>query len=129
VRLLSLAMAMIFHIAVRADWEAATAAGSYRPASLATEGFIHCSTRGQVVGSANRFFPGRGDLVLLCIDEATLGAALRYEAPAMDDRGSPDPRAGERFPHLYGPLAPQAVAAVVAFPCGSDGSFALPPGV
>jgi uncharacterized protein (DUF952 family) len=121
-------MATIFHIATRADWGAATPAGSYRPASLETEGFIHCSTREQVVGSANRFFRDRGDLVLLCIDEAKLGPALRYEAPVASG-GAPDLRAGELFPHLYGPLALEAVAAVVAFPCSSDGSFALPPGV
>jgi uncharacterized protein (DUF952 family) len=121
-------MVRIFHIAARSDWDAAAAAGSYRPPSLATEGFIHCSTRGQVVGSANRFFRGRGDLVLLCIDEAKLGAALRYETPVASG-GVPDPRAGERFPHLHGPLAPEAVVVVVAFPCGRDGSFALPPGV
>jgi uncharacterized protein (DUF952 family) len=127
-------MATIFHIAARADWDAATAAtaaGGYRAPSLAAEGFIHCSMLGQVVGSANRFFRGRSDLVLLCIDEAKVAATLRYEAPRAPapSGGAPDPRADERFPHLYGPLALTAVVRVVAFPCRSDGCFALPPEV
>ena len=41
--------------------------------------------------------------------------------------GAPDRRTGELFPHLYGPLALDAVIRVVPFPCRDDGSFALPP--
>jgi uncharacterized protein (DUF952 family) len=118
-------MAIILHITTQADWDAARAAGSYRPASLEREGFIHCSTPAQAVGSANKFFRGRSDLVLLCIDESRITATLRYEPPAMIG-GVPDPRAGELFPHLHGPLDPDAVVRVVAFPCDRDGGFALP---
>ena len=120
-------MATILHITTRADWDAARAAGSYRPASLALEGFIHCSTPAQVAGSASKFFRGRSDLVLLCIDEALVAADLRYEPPAMIG-GAPDPRAGELFPHIHGPLALDAVVRIVPFPCDSDGNFTLPPG-
>lgn len=110
---------MILHITTRPEWAAAVAAGAYRPASLAAEGFIHCSTYAQAAATADRYFPGRDDLVLLCIDEARLGTQLRYEAPP----GRPT----ERFPHLYGPLAPAAVVAVIDFPPGPDGRFELPP--
>jgi uncharacterized protein (DUF952 family) len=121
-------MAIVLHITTLAEWDAAHAAGSYRPASLALEGFIHCSTPAQAVGSANRYFRGRTDLVLLCIDESRVAAALRYEPPATIG-GAPDPRAArtcELFPHLYGPLALDAVVRVVAFPCDRDGGFTLP---
>ena len=118
-------MPIILHIASRADWDAARAAGSYRPASLDSEGFIHCSTAAQAAGSADRFFRGRSDLVLLRIDEARVAHQLRYESPA-DLGGAPDPRADQRFPHIYGPLALDAVIDVVAFPCAPDGSFSLP---
>ena len=117
---------ILLHIASRADWEAACATGSYRPASFEREGFIHCSTAAQVVGSADRYFRGRGDLVLLCIDESRVAGALRYEPPAVIGE-APDRRTGELFPHLHGPLALDAVIRVVAFPCREDGSFALPP--
>lgn len=118
-------MATILHITTWADWDAARAAGSYRPASLDHEGFIHCSTPAQVAGSANRYFRGRTDLVLLCIDESRVAAQLRYEPPAAVG-GVPDSRAGELFPHLYGPLEIDAVVKVVPLPCDRDGGFALP---
>ena len=117
-------MATILHITTRADWDAACAAGNYRPTSLAHEGFLHCSTPAQAAGSASKYFRGRTDLVLLVIDEARV-AELRYEPPATIG-GVPDPRAGELFPHVYGPLALDAVVRVVPFPCDHDGGFTLP---
>ena len=121
-------MATILHITTQTDWNAARAAGSYRPASLEHEGFIHCSTEAQVIGSANRYFHGRTDLVLLCIDAERVAGALRYEPPAVIG-GVPDARSGERFPHLYGPLALDAVIRVLPLPCDRDGNFVLPDGV
>ncbi len=113
---------MIFHLLGREEWAAARAAGCYAPASLDRDGFIHCSTRAQLAATANAWFRGRRDLVALCIDEARLAVPLRQEAP----RAPGDARAAERFPHLYGPLAPEAVIEVVEFPCGIDGAFELP---
>lgn len=118
-------MPIVFHIASQAEWDAARAAGSYRPASLVHDGFIHCSTAAQIVGSADRYFRGRRDVVLLCIDESRVAGALRHEPPAVIG-GAPDRRTGELFPHLYGALALDAVVRVVPFPCRDDGSFALP---
>jgi uncharacterized protein (DUF952 family) len=119
-------MATILHITTWADWDAARAAGSYRPPSLEQEGFIHCSTPAQAVETADKYFHGRTDLILLCIDESRIAGALRYEPPATIG-GAPDPRSGELFPHIYGPLDPDAVVRTVAFPCDRDGRFALPP--
>lgn len=121
-------MAILFHITTHHDWAIALAAGAYRPASLALEGFIHCSTSAQATATANRYFAGRDDLVLLCIDDTQLGAPLRYEPPLAPNPG-PNPRADERFPHLYGPLELSAVLRVVDFPPGPDGSFELPAGL
>jgi uncharacterized protein (DUF952 family) len=123
-------MAVVLHITTDAEWRAAVAGGSYRPASLDREGFIHCSTYDQAAATATEYFAGRTDLVLLCIDEARAAAPIRYEPPAPASSGvAPAPRADQRFPHLYGPLAPEAVVRVVAFPPGPDGSFRLPPGL
>ena len=116
---------MIFHIAVLADWQAALLIGSYVPPSLDTEGFIHCSTRAQIIGTANLFYWGRTDLVLLNIDETRLAAPLRYETPASAN----DVRAALSFPHLYGPLNLDAVRGVHPFRCAADGSFQLPSGL
>ncbi len=117
---------MILHIARRAEWDDARARGSYRPSSFDDDGFIHCSTLAQAIETANRFFHGQRDLVLLYIDERKLTAPLRYE-PATPPAGALDgkPRAG-LFPHLYGELNLDAVTEVLEFPCAADGSFELP---
>jgi uncharacterized protein (DUF952 family) len=107
---------MILHIARREQWEQERAAGAYRGATLDTEGFIHCSEPQQIVGSANRFYPGQEGLVLLCINPDLVHSEVRYEV-AGD---------GQAYPHIYGPLNPDAVTRVVDFPPGADGRFTLP---
>lgn len=114
---------MILHITPRQDWQDTAAADEYRAASLLSDGFIHCSTVEQVVDTANLFFRGRDNLVLLCIDEHRLTAALKYEDPTG---GGHDPGVGPVFPHVYGPLNRDAIRQVVEFPCRNDGTFALP---
>ncbi len=84
---------MIVHIVEKLSWEQAQSSGEYRAASLATEGFIHCSRPEQVLQVANRFYRGIPDLLLLWIDPRRLSAPLRYEASD-----------GELFPHIYGAL-------------------------
>lgn len=113
-------MSVVFHIATRAEWQLALAAGTYRTGSLAAEGFIHCSTAEQVAGTANRIFAGRTDLVLLFIDGARLGAALRYEAAAD--------LPGAEFPHVFGPIDLDAVFEVAALE-STGGRFGVPPAV
>ncbi len=113
---------VIAHIVNRRDWAKALGCGTYAPDSLRAEGFIHCSTLAQVVDTANRFYRGQDDLVVLCIEESRLNAELKYEAPTMQHGES----AGTLFPHLYGELNLDAVVRVVALPCGADGSFRLP---
>jgi uncharacterized protein (DUF952 family) len=95
--------ASIYHIVRRDEWES----GDYRPASLAAEGFIHCSTAAQVMGTANRFFKGTTGLVVLRIETARLTAPLKFESAT--DRN-------ELFPHIYGALNPSAVTAVFDLP-------------
>jgi uncharacterized protein (DUF952 family) len=107
----------------RSEWQEAVHRGTYEPASLGSEGFIHCSTAMQTLDTANRFFEGRQDLVLLSIDPERLAAACRWETPL----NSGDERRGELFPHVYGPLNLNAVIQVVDFPCEADQSFRWPP--
>ena len=102
----------------------AVARGTYIPSSLRDEGFIHCSSVAQVIDTANRFYRGQDDLIVLLIDESQLKAELKYEAPTMG-RGE---SSGELFPHLYGELNADAVVRLVELPCEVDGSFQLPDG-
>jgi len=105
-------MDTLFHICDRADWLAAQEQGEYRAASLAHEGFIHCSTPGQVAATANRFYHGRRGLVLLTIDRGRVRPEVRFE-----------PADGSLFPHIYGPLNLDAVVDVQEFAPADDGTF------
>ena len=105
---------VIFHATTRAEWHAAQNAGTYTADSLATEGFIHCSERRQVIWVANTRFRGRLDLVLLHIDVAKLRSKVVYENL---EGGT------EMFPHVYGPLNLDAVLTVVPFLPAADGTF------
>ncbi len=111
-------MKVIFHITGQDQWLAAMGAGVYRPAPFDSDGFIHCSTAGQVVPVANQRFRGQAGLVLLAINELEVGPPVVYE----DSHNS-----GQKFPHIYGMLNMDAVAAVIPFPPGANGCFALPP--
>jgi len=113
---------MILHILRLSEWEEALRLGTYRPPSLTAEGFIHCSTVNQVIDTANAFFRGTPDLLLLRIDERKLAWPLKFEAPATPG----DSRPRESFPHIYGPLNLDAVICAIEFPCEADGSFQLP---
>jgi len=101
----------ILHFCAEADWAAAAEAGEYTADTLATEGFIHCSTVDTAHLPANALARGRTDLVLLEIDETRLTAEVRWE-------GVPP------FPHVYGPIPVAAVIGVGEFRPGSDGTFA-----
>ena len=88
----------IFHLAAAGDWRARTE--SYRTPDLDDEGFIHCSTSGQLRDAALRHFSGHTDLVLLTIDPDLVDAAIVNED--LYD-------VGEEFPHVYGPIPVRAV--------------------
>jgi uncharacterized protein (DUF952 family) len=107
-------MASIFHILPAADWRQACARGSYAPASLATEGFVHFSYRSQVARTANARFAGRDDLVVVEVDPA------RLTEPVVDEDSY---GAGERFPHVYAAIPTASVTAVHPLPPDSAGRF------
>jgi uncharacterized protein (DUF952 family) len=124
---------MILHLASNDAWLAAVGPaglwrdnqGAYRTDSLSREGFIHCSKPSQIVDVADAFYRGQQGLVLLVIDPSKLEAELKWEPPA--EPAPSHARAGDLFPHLYGPLNLEAVVKVLAFEPGADGSFSLPP--
>jgi uncharacterized protein (DUF952 family) len=96
---------VILHITGQEAWRAAQREGAYRPPSLATEGFIHFSRPAQLARTADRHYAGVPALLVLHVDEARLGDALRVEVG--------DAATGEEFPHLYGPLDVGAVVDVM----------------
>jgi uncharacterized protein (DUF952 family) len=103
-------VAEIFHIARRADWDAARAAGgpyeiSTRGKTLHEVGFIHAARNADQVNKVRQaFYADLDGLVLLVIDTELLAAPVRHETVA-----------GDVFPHIYGPLPRDAVIDVRPF--------------
>jgi uncharacterized protein (DUF952 family) len=104
---------VIHHAVSGAVWEQAKAAGRYAPPSLATEGFIHCSTAAQLDAVIAAFYADVADLVVLDLDDARL--PVRWEPPAHPD-GRPAGAEEPRFPHVYGPIEPRDVVRVWRYP-------------
>ena len=101
---------LVFHLTTGAAWAEAEAVGAYRPASLSTEGFIHCSNPAQVPRVARERFAGEGDLLLLAVSPLALPAGVEL----VDEPG--DPGSDERFPHVYGEIPTAAVRGRHALP-------------
>lgn len=107
----------VYKICPKGLWRKAEAAGLFTGAPVdVADGFIHFSTASQVAETAARHFSGQDELLLIAVDAAALGAALRYEPS----------RGGALFPHLYGTLPIGAVRWVKPLPLGPDG-HAFPP--
>lgn len=110
-------MPLIYKICPDALWREAEAAGRFSgaPVDLA-DGYIHFSTGAQLRETAAKHFAGQHGLLLIAVDDARLGAALRYEPS----------RGGALFPHLYAPLDPRAARWVAPLPAGPDGLHIIP---
>lgn len=98
----------IFHIATAADWAAARASGAYttstRGVSLEQEGFLHAARQDQVAGVFHRYYRDADEPLLL----------LRIDTDRLDVPWQEDVVGEDTYPHIYGPLSPDAVVATEA---------------
>ncbi|MCD1634418.1 DUF952 domain-containing protein [Martelella mediterranea] len=102
----------IYKIVTEGEWQAARSAGLFKGAAVdLADGFIHFSTADQVEETAARHFAGQTDLLLVAVDPAALGDALKYELS----------RGGALFPHLYGDLSFDAVLWEKPLPVDGNG--------
>ncbi|MFH6781205.1 MULTISPECIES: DUF952 domain-containing protein [Methylobacterium] len=110
-------MTVIYKICPVPLWREAEAAGRFdgAPVDLA-DGYIHFSTAAQAPETAAKHFSGQDNLLLVAVDAAALGGALRYEPS----------RGGALFPHLYGPLPLSAVKSAAPLPLGPGGNHIFP---
>lgn len=105
-------MALIYKIVPRELWRQAEQAGNFTGAPVdQADGHIHFSTHGQLAETAARHFAGQASLLLVAVEEGKLGPGLVYEPS----------RGGDLFPHLFGPLALDAVRWTAPLPLGADG--------
>ena len=108
---------MIYHIACRKELNDPLNISEYEPASLKDEGFIHCSPLMKVEESANKFFNGKDELVVLCIDEKKIESKILWEDLC---------NSGINFPHIYGKLNKDAVVKSVRIESDDKGIFYIP---
>ena len=110
-------MEIIFHIASPELWQQAQLKGFYQSETLASEGFIHCSTVAQIVTVANRFFSEKKKVLLLCIDSEKVKSEIKYE----------ESEPSQFFPHIYGEINLDAVPQTINWQAQADGMFYLTP--
>ncbi|MGW3941116.1 DUF952 domain-containing protein [Streptomyces phaeochromogenes] len=111
---------MIYHAVTLGDWTARPDQ-PYAPASLAEEGFVHCSpdetTTLAVVNAFYRDVPR--PLLALLLDEGRLTARCVWEA--ADPTPPPGVDEGVLFPHVFGPLDRDAVERVLEVQWDEEG--------
>lgn len=94
---------MIYKIFRKDEWAQLQRDGETAGAPVdVTDGFVHFSTGAQVRETAARHFAGEDGLVLVSVNERTLGPALKWEPS----------RGGALFPHLYRKLSTADVVSV-----------------
>lgn len=109
---------VIYHIAYEADWVKGQSDGEYtistKGRTLAEQGFIHAGDVPQVAPVANMIYGNDEGLVVLVIDTDRLTSEVKYD---------PVPGWDAPFPHIYGPINPDAVTDVLPLERGQDGKF------
>jgi hypothetical protein len=108
---------LIFKIVPRVEWEN-VAENYHGSAHDQADGFLHFSTRPQLPETLRRYYAGQTDLVLVAVEAAVLGAALKWEH---------SPSRGEDFPHLFGALPRASVLWTAPLSRQPNGEFLLPP--
>lgn len=110
-------MSLIYKICPESLWREAEAAGRFEGAPIdLADGYIHFSTGAQARETAARHFKGQTQLLLVAVEAARLGSALRLEPS----------RGGQLFPHLYGPLPLKLVRWMQPLAMAADGAHVFP---
>ncbi len=91
----------IYHIVLPEAW-AEFDGELYEHASLAAEGFIHCSFDHQVDAVLRRYYSGVDRVIVLEIESGNLTSALVNEPST----------GGEIYPHIYGPINRDAIVGI-----------------
>ena len=106
-------MRLTFHLTPEPVWLEHRLLRDYRPEGFGAEGFIHC-TNGEalVIEVANRYYKDDPrPFLLLEVDLDRVSAPAIYE----DDE--------RNYPHIYGPVARDAVTRVHRLERAPDGTF------
>ncbi len=92
----------IYHIVLPKVWEKFKDEDFYEAASLASEGFIHCSFANQLEAVFERYYKGVERVLILTIDAEKLTSKL-VEEPSTNK---------EIYPHIYGQINAEAIVGI-----------------
>ena len=107
---------LIFKIVPRLAWESES--GDYHgSAHDRADRFLHLSTASQLAETLRRYYAGQDDLMLVAVDPAALGPALKWEFSQSR---------GEDFPHLYAALSCDAIKWARPVTRDAGGNFVRP---
>jgi uncharacterized protein (DUF952 family) len=106
-------MRLTFHLTPVEWWAASDPSVPLAAPSLADEGFVHCTDGAEaMVATANRHYrDDPRDFVILTVDLDRVGSRWTVED------------AGRIYPHVFGPIAREAIVSVVPAPRDADGAF------
>jgi len=107
----------IYKITTARLWVDAQQLGVLPPSPIdRTDGYMHFSTRDQLLETLALHFKGQSELVLLRVPTAGLGDALVWE-PSRGD---------QLFPHLYAALFLSVIDGHITVSVAHDGSCEIP---
>lgn len=109
---------LVYRLASAAEWRLANETGVVPLREIdERDGYVHLSTRSQVLGTARLHFAGENDLLALEIPLSCLSPVKFELAPSR----------GEAFPHLYGELRREHVTSAIPLIWAADDfSFGSP---
>jgi uncharacterized protein (DUF952 family) len=107
---------LTLHLVPEPTWDGHDPRAAYLPDAYADDGFVHCTDGDEaMVLVANRFYAADPrPFLLLTLDLDRTGSPWRF-----DD-------AGERYPHIYGPIDPASVVEIRRMARDSEGRFIGP---
>jgi uncharacterized protein (DUF952 family) len=109
---------LIYKILLPTEWAEFETTGRFDGSPFdRNSGFIHCSSREQVGGTATRMFAQEPALVVVALDTQMLGESVRWEE-------GPD---SGLFPHVYAALPLSALVAIHRIARASSVDDVLPP--
>ena len=110
----------VYKICPETAWDEARRTGLYKgSADDLRDGFIHLSAAAQLAGTARKHFAGQTGLVLVEVEAAKLGTALKWEIS----------RGGALFPHLYADLPVETAVSICHLPLDEEGVPVIPAGL
>lgn len=104
-------MKLAFKIALKATW---TPENFWSELDV-KDGYIHMSTKAQVVETAEKWYKGQTGLIIVCVD-----------LDKQDNVKWEPSRNNELFPHIYGQVNPQAIVWVKDLIKRGDDTFDFP---